>query len=219
VATSVALGVAVLLCGGWLARNAVLYGDPLAVRIFDAAFASSASRRDFLQAATGAYGWEYFRAWLMICFATCWGCFGGPNTAIAMLNPFGSRGPRFEAFSVLPVMFFPAAATLAALFGFAKWKWREWKSPALPILSKIALLWWGVALLLAVAVLFRFNLTYFQAQARYLHPALLPMALVFALGWREVFGEGRMLRVFAIGFGAILVLLTLWNAFGWKTLV
>jgi hypothetical protein len=219
VATGIALGVAILICGGWLVRNTVLYGDPLAARIFDEAFINSPSRREFLQAATGAYGWEYLRSWLTVCFATCWGFFGGPNTAVAMLNPFGRSGPRFEAFSVLPVMFFPAVATLAALFGFVKWKWLEWKNPVLPILSKIALLWWGVALLLGVAVLFRFNLTYFQAQARYLHPVLLPMALVFALGWREVFGEGRALRVFAIGFGAILILLTLWNAFGWKTLV
>jgi hypothetical protein len=218
-ATGIALGVATLICGGWLARNTILYGDPLAAKIFDAAFASSPSRRDFLQTATGAFGWEYLRAWLTICFASCWGFFGGPNTALEMLNPFGTRGPRFEAFAALPVMFFPFAATLTALFGFTKWKWREWKNPVLPVLSKIALLWWGVALLLVVAVLFRFNLTYFQAQARYLHPAFLPMALVFALGWREVFGAGRALRVFAIGFSAILVLLTLWNALGWKTLV
>jgi hypothetical protein len=219
VATSVVLGFAILLCGGWLMHNTVLYGDPLAAKIFDEAFANSPSRREFLQTATGAFGWEYLRAWFTICFATCWGFFGGPNTAIAMLNLFGSRGPRFEAFSVLPVMFFPLAATVVALFGFAKWKWRELRTPLLPPLSRIALLWWGVALLLAVVVLFRFNLTYFQAQARYLHPALLPMALVFALGWREVFGAGRALRAFSIGFGAILILLTLWNAFGWKTLV
>lgn len=218
-ATGVALGFAILICGGWLARNTVLYGDPLAAKIFDEAFANSPSRREFLQAATGAVGWEYLRAWLMICFSTCWGFFGGPNTAIVMLNPFGSRGPRFEAFAVLPVMFFPFAATLAALFGFTKWKWREWKNPSLPQLSKIALLWWGVALLLVVAVLFRFNLTYFQAQARYLHPALLPIVLVFALGWRAVLGEGRALRILSFGFGAILILISLWNVFGWRTLV
>ncbi len=219
VATSVALSVAVLICGGWLARNTVLYGDPLAATIFDEAFAGSPSRREFLQPATNAYGWNYLRAWLMICFATCWGFFGGPNTAIAMLNPFGSRGPRFEAFTALPVMFFPITATIIACWGFAKWKWREWKNPALPMLPKIALLWWGVALALVVVVLFRFNLTYFQAQARYLHPALLPMALIFTIGWREVLGQGRALRVFAVGFGVILILLTLWNVVGWQTLV
>jgi len=212
-------GVMFLICGPWLARNTMLYGDPLAARIFDEAFASSPSRKEFVQSATGATGFAYLRAWLTIAFATCWGFFGGPNTAIAMLNPFGSRGPRFEAFSVLPLMVFPFAATIAAIFGMAKWKLREWKNPVLTILPKIALIWWSLGMLGVALVLWRFNLTYFQAQARYLHPALLPMCLIFALGWRTIFGEGRALKLFSFGFGGVLLLITLWNVFGWKTLV
>ena len=212
-------GVMFCICGLWLVRNTILYGDPLGARIFDEAFASSPSRKEFVQAATGATGFAYLRAWLTIAFATCWGFFGGPNTAIAMLNPFGSRGPRFEAFSVLPLMIFPFATTIVAIFGTVKWKLREWKNPVLPMLPKIALIWWSLAFFGVVLVLWRFNLTYFQAQARYLHPAFLPMCLIFALGWRTIFGAGRALKIFSFGFGGVLLLITLWNVFGWKTLV
>jgi 4-amino-4-deoxy-L-arabinose transferase-like glycosyltransferase len=37
-------GIAALVCGPWLLRNMMLYGDPLAVRIFDEAFRNSSPR-------------------------------------------------------------------------------------------------------------------------------------------------------------------------------
>lgn len=226
--TSVALlaaglvcGVALLLSGGWLVRNTMLYGDPLAAQIFDEAFAKSSPRPQAIMAATGVSIFQYLRAFFTILFATCWGFFGGPNSAITMLNPFGTRGPRFEAFTALPLMVFPFLATALAAAGFLKWKWRSWKTTELFAAApkQIVLLWWGIGFLLVVLALARFNLVYFQAQARYLHPALLPMSLVFALGWREVLGENRALRVFAVGFGTVLLLLTLWNIVGWQTLI
>lgn len=212
-------GTMLLICGPWLARNTALYGDPLAARIFDEAFKNSSPRPQALIAATGVSLLKYIRALFVILFATCWGFFGGPNTAVQMLNPFGTRGPRFEAYSALPLMLFPFLATIVALWGFVKWKIQDWKTSDLPDESRIALLWWGVGFFLAILALARFNLIQYQAQARYLHPALLPMCLVFALGWRMILGEGRALRICAVGFGGVLLLVTLWNVFGWKTLV
>lgn len=218
-ATAVTVGVTLLLCGWWLMRNTSLYGDPLAAQIFDEAFAKSSPRPQALMAATGVSVFQYLRAFFTVLFATCWGFFGGPNTAITMLNPFGNRGPRFEAFTALPLMLFPLLATALAAVGFLKWKWRSWKTSVLASDTQVALLWWGAGFLLMILALARFNFIQFQAQARYLHPVLLPMCLVFALGWREVLGENRALRAFAIGFGAVLLLLTLWNIVGWQTLI
>lgn len=212
-------GVMLLICGWWLARNTMLYGDPLAARIFDEAFKNSSPRPQALIAATGISLFGYVRAFFLILFATCWGLFGGPNTAITMLNPFGARGPRFEAYAALPLMPFFLIATVVALWGFWKWKMRESKTPEISESARIALLWWGIGFGLVVLALARFNLIQFQAQARYLHPALLPMCLIFALGWKTIFGEDRALRIFSVCFGAVLLLITLWNVFVWKTLV
>ncbi len=214
-----AVGVTALVGGWWLVRNTMLYGDPLAARIFEEAFTKSSPGPQALMQGLGLSLVEYVRAFLVIFFASCWGFFGGPNTALTIMNPFGISGPKAEAAAALPVMLFPFLATFVALWGYSKWKWQEWKQPVLPILPKVGLIWWGLAFWAVALVLLRFNLTYFQAQARYMHPALLPMCVIFALGWREILGEGRALRVFALGFGAVLVLLTLWNVFGWRTLV
>ena len=161
-----AIAVTALLGGWWLVRNTMLYGDPLAARIFDEAFTKSSPSPQAMMAMTGVSVVEYIRAFFVILFTTCWGFFGGPNTAITMLNPFGTRGPRFEAFTALPLMLVPFLATAVALWGYTKWKWQEWKQPVLPILPKIGLIWWGLAFWAVALVLFRFNLTYFQAQAR-----------------------------------------------------
>lgn len=219
---AVALAMAFVLCGWWLARNQVMYGDPLAARIFDEAFKNSSPRPQVVIAATGVSLLQYLRAIFVILFATCWGFFGGPNTAVQMLNPFGARGPRFEAFAALPLMIFPLVMTAIALGGIARYKLAAWKSGIKEYFSspdRVALWWWGVGFVLVVLALARFNLIQYQAQARYLHPALLPMSLVFALGWLEILGRGLMLRVCVCLFGLALVALTLWNAFGWRTLV
>lgn len=221
-AAAVAIAVALLISGWWLVRNTILYGDPLAAQIFDEAFKNSSPRPAAVIEATGVSMLEYLRAILLILFATCWGFFGGPNTAVQMLNPFGTRGPRFEAFSALPLMIFPLIATALALWGFGKWKLRAWRMGIATYFAapeRVALWWWGVGFGLVILALARFNFIQYQAQARYLHPALLPMSLIFALGWRELLGEKLALRIFAFLFGLVLVLLTLWNAFGWKTLV
>jgi hypothetical protein len=209
-------GVALLICGAWLARNTMLYGDPLAARIFDEAFKNSSPRPADLMAATGVSLFEYCRAYFLILFATCWGFFGGPNTAIKVLNPFG-RGVAPAAFQALPLMLACLAATVLAIWGCFKEKFDG--TNAQGATQRIALLWWGVGLLLVCAALFRFNLIQFQAQARYLHPALLPMALVSALGWKGVLGSRRALLGFFVVFSVTLILITLWNALGWQTLV
>jgi hypothetical protein len=222
--TLMAAAIALVVCGAWLVRNQVLYGDPLAARIFDEAFKNSSPRPAAVMAATGVNFLEYLRAYFIVLFATCWGFFGGPNTAIAVLNPFGNRvRPEVAALQaqtllpVLPLILICLVATVIAKLGFLKWLWEKWL--AVEPVTKVALLWWGAGLWLVYLALLRFNLIYFQAQARYLHPALLPMCLLLALGWQRVLGTGRMLRIVSALFALVLVVITLWNVFGWRTLV
>ncbi|HEX5052655.1 MAG TPA: DUF2142 domain-containing protein [Planctomycetota bacterium] len=63
----VALAVAALVCGWWFVRNLQLYGDPLAMRVHDAAFPGIAPQ----------YVWPFFwNGFLPQVFASLLGCFG-----------------------------------------------------------------------------------------------------------------------------------------------
>jgi hypothetical protein len=222
----VVAGVAGVLVSGWWARNTILYGDPLAAQVFDEAFRQSSLRPAdyFSPEAAAAFGQQitlviYVRAWLLVAFSTSWGLFGGPNTAGSLLNIFGTRDPAPEAFLALPFILLCAVASLAAVLGLLRAA-RHW--PQLPASTRRALgLWLGGGVLIAFS-LAQFNLIQFQAQARYLHPAALPIALALALGWRTLWTHSprRVLwRISAALFTAALLVITLWNAFGWRTLV
>ncbi len=206
------------LVGGWWARNTILYGDPLAMGIFNRAFSgTSPGPAAFL--GSGVPLDVYLRAVLLVMFSTFWGFFGGPNTAVSVLNVFGKNGPAPAAFDALPLMLLCAAATLIALFGLVRAA-RSWAQ--LDFSTRAALgLWLGGAVLVGLAWL-QFNLTYFQAQARYLHPAALPLALGFAIGWQTLARSSPRktlwnwgAAIFALG----LLALTLWNVVVWRTLV
>jgi hypothetical protein len=215
------VAVALLVCGPWLVRNQVLYGDLLALGAISQRFENIGSRT-WMFFASGVTFDTYLRALVLILFCTAWGFFGGPGRAIKMLNPFGSRGPlALLAMGPLAVsatmvgMLVCIVATAVVLLGLLR-ALGEW--PELPNTRRAVFTWWGIGTVLIFAAWVHFNLSYFQAQARYLHPAVLPFALVFAAGWLQVLGRGRALRIGAVVFGLTLLGLTLWNIFGWRTL-
>lgn len=210
----IACAAALLLCGAWLMRNTMLYGDPLAMRVFDEAFRNSSPSPQALMAALNLGLFEYLRGFLLILFSTFWGLFGGPNTAIKVLNPFG-RGMAPEALTFLPFFLLCLVAAVVIKWGFIKW----WIAQTLEYSSRIALLWWAIGYILLVLVLMRFNLNYFQAQARYLHPAALSISLFIVLGWRQILGNSRAFWIMTACFGALLVSITLLNVLVWRTLV
>jgi hypothetical protein len=191
----------------------MLYGDPLAVRIFDEAFRNSSPRPGAFFAA-GIDIFTYVRALLTVLFCTAWGAYGGPNTTLDVLRPFG-RGPVPEALSTVPLLLCCAAASVVSLLGLTRaWPLRDATSR-----KRIALIWWLAALAAVWLAWVNFNFIQFQGQARYLHPAMLPMAVFAAHGWRTVVGPARVGVVMTAAFAGVLLALTWLNAFGWRTLV
>ncbi|MBV9866750.1 MAG: hypothetical protein JO316_15455 [Abitibacteriaceae bacterium] len=216
-ATAAVVGVALLISGWWLMRNQRLYGDALALGIFNQAFSkSNPGPAQFLTVFSLT---TYLRAFLTILFCTAWGIFGGPETADKMMNPFRQHGPRPEA---LPGLIFGLAcmvATVLVVWGLIRFA-KFWQTQ--PAAARAALRWWSIGFILVLLSFVQFNLHYYQAQARYLHPALLPIALAFGLGWREVFGDPSNTKLCWLAssvFGVVLLVLSLWNALGWRTLV
>jgi hypothetical protein len=202
-------------------RNQMLYGDPLALGAISQRFENIGSRT-WMFFASGITLDMYLQAVMLILFCTAWGFFGGPNTAFEMFRPFDrgpvklfAMGPLAVSATVLAMLVCIVAMALATLgLVRAARRWTE-----LSVDTRAVLMWWGIGALLIFAAWARFNFVQFQAQARYLHPALLPFALAFAAGWLQVLGRGRALRIGAVVLGLTLLGLTLWNIFGWRTLV
>lgn len=213
-------GTTLLVGGWWLARNQMLYGDPLALGFISARF-EDIPARTWKFFASGVSLPTYLRALGLILFCTVWGFFGGVNRAIEILNPFGTRGPLrllqmgpSAVYSTLGAMLICALATLLAILGAVR-ACRKW--PSLPQSTRGALTWMLIGMALVVLAWGRFNLVQFQAQGRYLQPGLTPLLLIFAVGWREMLPR-RVLWIVAGGFALVLLSLTASNLFVWKTL-
>jgi len=162
-------GVAVVVGGWWLVRNQALYGDPLAMRVFLGAFRGSPKPQYFFDRGIGLTGYMAFVAgWT---FASFWGVFGNMNLFMPT-----------RIYILLGVLCaFSAAGTMNFLTG-----WRR-----LELQQRQAVLLLGFAGLLQVVLFIRFNMHFFQAQARYLFPALPVWAMLLCLGTGEWAGKRK----------------------------
>lgn len=97
-------GVVLLAAGWWFARNQLLYGDPLAKRMFDAYFAdtprwtTSEVRTGFRDELGITFGEYVFRMVLPTTFASFWGAFGHlvkPELFMGGYNPNRLEEPWF----------------------------------------------------------------------------------------------------------------------------
>jgi hypothetical protein len=186
---------ALVVCAGWwFVRNLVLYGDPLAQKLFNLYFADT-------------YRWEGFRAAgftfqeylskrvLPTAFLSFWGWFGNltPEHSDLALGAYGFGPPRQWGYPprswLMPilwcvVLFAGAGAGVYALRRKLSRGTTEpgaERNPGVPFGV-------GMIALHAVFVLgafLNFNATYFQAQGRYLFPAIGAIALGLAAGCLE----------------------------------
>jgi hypothetical protein len=185
VATAVAMAVA----GWWLVRNQHLYGDPLAQRAFLSAFTDRPSPQQFMaRFHVGLTGY--------VTIVILW-------TLASTLGVFGPvSGNRFVFFPRW-VYVIACALALLALGGLLRYLGRgrlsSWQRQA----------WWLLAFVgvLLLASFIRFNMSFFQAQARYLFPGVLPAAaLAFSLGLEEL-APARLKRVLPLAAASLLGLL------------
>jgi hypothetical protein len=184
-ATAVAMAVA----GWWLVRNQHLYGDPLAQRAFLSAFTDRPSPQQFMaRFHVGLAGY--------VSIVIFW-------TLASVLGVFGPvSGNRFVFFPIW-VYIIAGAVGLLALGGFLRYLRRG----RLSIWQRQA--WWLLAFVgvLLLASFIRFNMSFFQAQARYLFPGALPAAaLAFSLGLEEL-APARLKRVLPLAAASLLGLL------------
>ncbi|MFQ3676569.1 MAG: DUF2142 domain-containing protein [Fimbriimonadaceae bacterium] len=180
-----AFGAALLLAGPWWLRNQSLYGDPFALGAFNQAFVGSPQASVFIEALgpvgywTGineiglGVGWWTVRSLL--------GVFGymdiflpAPVYVAWVVLLSAIVALRLAADRVEPPTGSTTARALGALFAF-----------------------------LIVALFVRFNMTYFQAQARYLLPALAPLAV--GMAWASTAGPFRGRWAAALALPALLL--------------
>jgi hypothetical protein len=190
--------VALVISGPWLVRNQLLYGDPLAQRAFLQGFKGLRPSPQSIMALSPSLGpagyVELVATWT---FASTLGVFGPVSKNSFIFYPW-------------PVYVLAAGAALAAAVGFVRYLVRRratgWQARAWVVFGVFG------ALLLASFV--RFNLDFFQAQARYLFPALPAAALAFVLGVEE-FAPPRRRAWVSMGAVALLAALALFGLLLW----
>ncbi len=191
-------------------RNQNLYGDPLGYAAFaKAATAGTPGYPLFSQ--VGIDFLTYARGILLILFCTCWGFFGGPDSASKALKPLTPL--PFPPPLILPALLC-VLATIIIVSGLFRLRRADF-----PIGFDFLARWFGLGALLVFLGWAQFAYNHFSGgQARYLHPALVPFCIGGALAWRAVFAE-KMRGITAAFFAIVLLGLALMNVFVWQTLV
>ena len=165
-------GVAVLLALPWWLRNQAHYGDPLAMKIFAESFTHTAQAKDFI----AHYGaGDYWLNWV------------GWWTARSFVGVFG----YMDIF--LPDSLYRFALALIILALLLATLGLPAEAPRRRSLAVMLCLTGFV-----VAQFLYFNATYFQAQGRYLYPAIGPIAIFMSLGLARLLGPRAKLAPLAI---------------------
>jgi len=170
-----------LVCGWWFVRDYRLYGEWVPVGAFSSAFSGTVRSQDVVSGRIpipGGESWAGY-AWLVLrwTFMSFWAVFGTPRSALI-------GAPVFLPDQVYWLM---GLVCVAAFCGLVKLH-LERKS-AFTEVQRYALWILFATLGLVTLSLALFLRQYFQPQGRYLYPAMLPICLMLALGWRAVFPQ------------------------------
>lgn len=190
-----AVGVALLVSGWWFARNQMLYGQPLPLRLFSEEFHHT-MQASTMADAVGGWGAYYFQAALMT-FRSFWAVFGiTPHDASLGI-------PRFLPDQIYLLM---AIACLCAGIGMIRVHLQRKTLFSIPQLQGL----WVCFLTIALVGLsyMAFISKYFQMQGRYLFPAMLPITVVFAMSYRGLFPD-RWKSAASLGLLSVLTVVTL----------
>jgi 4-amino-4-deoxy-L-arabinose transferase-like glycosyltransferase len=173
--------IAFAIASPWLMRNQILYGDPLAIGAFRQASVGNLPASvaiSELGAATYWFSWVGASA-----VKSLWGVFG-----------------YFDVYLSEALYRLLSAAAVLMLAGLMlSWKQMEPDAKAMHKLNALLFLF-------VLAGFISYNMNYYQAQARYLYPAIFSISAALATGiWALAGGERR--RVWALGGLWILLLL------------
>jgi 4-amino-4-deoxy-L-arabinose transferase-like glycosyltransferase len=181
---ALALAVALLLPAGWFARNVTLYGEITPVKAFMREFETTATAESFIgkrrfladsltgemRPADNITRGQYLGLLSNWTIRTFWASYTPPGDAARLGIPF-----------FLPPSFYGMAALLMLLAGAGAVRmlvnWKSILTATQARILSIAFFLFGLVL----ASFIGFTWTFFQAQGRYLYPAMLPLALLFPL--------------------------------------
>lgn len=166
-ASTLAITAIVLLAiaAPWWLRNQRLYGDPLAIRAFGEAFTGSAQASTFINSFGAPAYWVEWVGWWTA--RSLIGVFGYMDI---WLTNTGSRTGQGGLYLL---------GLLLVVAGLIGWLMSLGRADADD--RRVHLLN-GVFLVVIVALFLRFNTQYFQAQARYLLPAIGPISVGVGIG-------------------------------------
>jgi len=168
-------GTAGLIFMPWVVRNGIVYGagDPLGWNRHNAVVIGQPRTTEWL-AQLGFQ--EYARRFALTTFHSFWGQFGW------MGAPMDIR--------VYDLLF---VVSLLAALGFGLYLWDVVQRPPgnRPAQLMKGLITLGLTLALTVGIYLAYNMTYVQHQGRYFFPAIVPIALFFSLGLRDIVSPHR----------------------------
>lgn len=178
----------------WWTRNQLLYGDPLAMSYFTKAFGGSATKEFMEQNVIPKIfprvpvEFNYWVYWIGFWTARSFlGVFGYMDI---WLTQSGQQSWTFDENRLYWV------AILLFFVGFVGWvlSWRDDRFRHGKKVRALNLTFFLIVLLLFI----RFDATYFQAQARYILPALGPIACGFAAGYRELCKKYKQIPLYGV---------------------
>jgi len=191
--------IALAMAAPWWVRNQKLYHDPFAISAFNAAFKGSAQKIAIVAGIEaqdpGASGeLTYWKDW--VGWWTSRSFFGVFGYMDIWLNERGTAFTGTSAKGNAPNTLYRlllatvVLCVLGWIIALTKDEWRDTRS--------VQIMNAGFALVVLVLFL-RFNMQYFQAQARYLYPAIGPIACGISVGAWQLLGRWQRFALPAIG--------------------
>ncbi len=189
---AVVFGLVAVIWGWWVARNMLLYGEPLAMHTFERIFTKDRATPQFFL----SRGITWSGYWTLVAYQTwlsLWGVFG-------------------QATVYMPGLYYRLGGALAALGGLGLIAGGVRRAREASPAKEPVRLCWELAILLillALAALVQFNTVFYQAQARYLLGASVPLACLLSAG---ICGLGRRpdRPLPAVGLILVLAALAVW---------
>lgn len=167
------LTLMLLISGWWLVRNQQLYGELLPLKAFNQAFGGTAQASYFIGRLGVA---NYVQGVSLRSFFSFWAVYGNHWS----VTHNGDQVFLPEEVYILPlIVVLGAGAGMTRLHFVRKTAFTE---------TQLRFLWVLMLTVFLVGGAFALFLTkYFQAQGRYLYPAMLPISVMLTLGWQALF--------------------------------